>query len=127
MISALKKIVVPELRERGFKGSFPHFRRIFENKIDLITFQFDKYGGGFVIEIGVCSPEGVIHHWGEKVLPNKVTAHDLIPDSRLRLKGNIGEWFRYDVNNVFGDIYEKVANKALTQLNKAEEYWGIMT
>nr|WP_268888411.1 DUF4304 domain-containing protein [Heyndrickxia shackletonii] len=42
MISALKKIVVPELRERGFKGSFPHFRRIFENKIDLITFQFDK-------------------------------------------------------------------------------------
>ncbi|WP_055740008.1 hypothetical protein [Heyndrickxia shackletonii] len=72
-------------------------------------------------------PQKELSITGEKVLPNKVTAHDLIPDSRLRLKGNNGEWFRYDVNNVFGDIYEKVANKALTQLSKAEEYWGIMT
>ena len=61
MISKLKKIVVPGLRERGFKGSFPHFRRISEKKIDLITFQFHRYGGGFVIEVEVCSPEGFIH------------------------------------------------------------------
>lgn len=32
MISVLKMIVVPELRKRGFKGSFPHFRRISEKK-----------------------------------------------------------------------------------------------
>lgn len=57
MISVLNTIVVPEIRKRGFKGSFPHFRKISEDKIDLITFQFDRYGGGFVIEVGVCSAE----------------------------------------------------------------------
>jgi hypothetical protein len=67
MISELWKIVVPELRNKGFKGSFPHFRSISEDKIDLLTFQFDRYGGGFVIEVGVCSPEGITHSWGEKV------------------------------------------------------------
>jgi hypothetical protein len=123
MISELKKIVVPGLRERGFKGSFPHFRRISEKKIDLITFQFDRYGGGFVIEAGVCSPEGFTHSWGEKVPPNKVTAHDLHPDNRLRLKDNDGQWFRYDVENESEDIYENVANEVLKHLQEAEEYW----
>ncbi|KQL54205.1 hypothetical protein AN964_12355 [Heyndrickxia shackletonii] len=48
--------------------------------------------------------------------PNKVTAHDLHPDKRLRLKVNDGECFRYDINNLFGDIHEKIANKVLTNL-----------
>lgn len=38
MIFELKKIVVSEPRKRGFKGSFPHFRRNSEVKIDLMTF-----------------------------------------------------------------------------------------
>lgn len=123
MISELKKIVVPELRNRGFKGSFPHFRRISDDKIDLMTFQFDRYGGGFVIEVGVSSPEGFTHSWGEKVPPNKVTAHDLNPDNRLRLKENDGQWFRYDVEYESEDIYENVANEVLKHLYEAEEYW----
>ncbi len=28
MIVALKDVVAPELRARGFKGAFPHFRRL---------------------------------------------------------------------------------------------------
>jgi len=123
MVSSLKKIVIPTLRAKGFKGSFPHFRRIKENKIDLLTFQFDRYGGGFVIELAFCPPEGVTHYWGEKVPPNKVTAHDLYPDNRLRLKGNDDEWFRYDIEYVSGNIYEKVADEVLDQLFKADEYW----
>lgn len=123
MISTLKGTVVPELRQRGFKGSFPHFRRIKEKKIDLMTFQFDRYGGGFVIEIGVCSLEGVTHSWGEKVPPNKVTAHDLHIGNRLRLKDSDGQWFRYDVENESEDIYKIVANEVLQHLNEAEKYW----
>lgn len=121
MISSLKKIVIPVLREKGFKGSFPHFRRITEEKIDLLTFQFDRYGGGFVIEIAVCSPDGWTHYWGKKVPPNKVTAHDLHPDNRLRLKG--GDWFRYDAPDSDDNIYDDVANEVLNYLSEAEEYW----
>ena len=34
MVSALKNTVVPIIREQGFKGSFPHYRRILK-KIHL--------------------------------------------------------------------------------------------
>ncbi|WP_053363332.1 DUF4304 domain-containing protein [Bacillus sp. FJAT-27251] len=55
MISELKKIVVPELRMSGFKGSFPHFRRIKKDKIDLMTYPIDdgqwfRYDGENVSE-----------------------------------------------------------------------------
>ncbi|MBO8173300.1 MAG: DUF4304 domain-containing protein [Bacillaceae bacterium] len=123
MIASLKSIVVPILREKGFKGSFPHFRRITDNKIDLMTFQFDRYGGGFVIEVAVCSPKGFTTHWGEEIQPNKVKAHDLHPSDRMRLKDKDGQWFRYDENNLFGNIYDKVAKEVLTHLKEAEDYW----
>ncbi|WP_090789070.1 DUF4304 domain-containing protein [Paenibacillus sp. GP183] len=124
MISSLKNIVIPSLRDRDFKGTFPHFRRITEKKIDLLTFQFDKYGGGFFMEVAVCSPEGFTHHWGEKVPPNKVTAYDLHPNIRVRI-GDKDDWFRYDKVNFFGNIYENVANKALKSLIEADDYWSV--
>jgi hypothetical protein len=122
MVSSIKKIVIPILREKGFKGSFPHFRRIKENKIDLLTFQFDRYGGGFVIEVAVCPPDGVTHHWGEKVPPNKVTAHDL--NNRPRLNG--GEWFRYDTSGDDEGIFDVIANEVLNCIPEAENYWDMI-
>ncbi|MGG1680251.1 DUF4304 domain-containing protein [Neobacillus sp. NRS-1170] len=119
MVSSLKKIVIPILRENGFKGSFPHFRRIKENKIDLLTFQFDRYGGGFVIEVAVCPPDGVTTHWGKIVPPNKVTAHDL--NNRPRLNG--GEWFRYDAPDSNENIFDVIANEVLDCIPEAEKYW----
>jgi hypothetical protein len=49
MIKLLKGIFIPLLRDRNFKGSFPHFRRTENGRTNLLTFQFDKNGGGFVI------------------------------------------------------------------------------
>jgi hypothetical protein len=34
---ALKEIEVPFLREKGFKGSMPHFRRQQSDRINLMT------------------------------------------------------------------------------------------
>ncbi|WP_144697743.1 DUF4304 domain-containing protein [Fictibacillus phosphorivorans] len=47
MDAALKQVVIPILREQGFKGSLPHFRRVNKKNIDLITFQFNRWGGYF--------------------------------------------------------------------------------
>ncbi|GAA3899970.1 hypothetical protein GCM10022628_25710 [Anoxybacillus suryakundensis] len=44
MISALKKIVVPELKSRGFKGSFPHFRK--QGGSWGIYYRFNLINGG---------------------------------------------------------------------------------
>ncbi|MGM0875889.1 MAG: DUF4304 domain-containing protein [Bacillota bacterium] len=42
MINSLKQIVIPILRERGFKGSFPHFYRKLDNQTDLLMFQVNS-------------------------------------------------------------------------------------
>jgi hypothetical protein len=54
----LKEKVVPELRALGFKGCFPHFRRVLPTRIDLLSFQFSQFGPNLYIEIGSCGPDG---------------------------------------------------------------------
>jgi hypothetical protein len=71
MIAVLRETVVPVLRELRFPGSFPHFRCICETKIDLLTFQFNRHGGSFVVEIAVCGVDGFTTAWGEKIPAKK--------------------------------------------------------
>lgn len=94
MNTALKTIVVPHLRAHQFKGSFPHFRRKHDTHIDLITFQFNRYGGSFVVECAICPKDGVTTYWGEHIPPNKVTAHDV--NERYRLQHDDEQWFNYE-------------------------------
>lgn len=100
MQAALKSIVVPRLRTIAFKGSFPHFRRVVGDHIDLLTFQFDRNGGGFVIEISFCPTDGIATPWGEAIAPQRVTAWDVHPDKRYRIQPSKGagtdSWFRFE-------------------------------
>lgn len=110
MDSALKKVVIPILREQGFKGSLPHFRRKNEKNIDLITFQFNKWGDSFVVEMTSCPLEGVTMYWGEHIPSNKVTAQLL--NNRFRLgakaKSEEGIWFIFEKAQT-EEEFEKVA------------------
>jgi hypothetical protein len=124
MIVAIKNVVVPELRERNFTGPFPHFRRLRPEQIDLLSFQFDKWGGGFVVEISKCDPGGVTMSWGEHISPKKVTAQHLVPNDRIRLgcEGpSTDHWFRYDR----GKSPEVVAREVTQHLDKAEKWWAV--
>jgi hypothetical protein len=124
MISSLKRLFVPALRERGFKGSLPHFRRLGKDRIDLLTVQFDRHGGGFVIEISRCAPEGLTTSWGKQIPPNKVTARDM--DERWRLgsgstrRGEADHWFRFDD----GMPTDGVADSATCLLAEADRWWN---
>lgn len=126
MIQSLKTIVVPELRRRGFVGSFPHFRRAADVAIHLLTFQFDKWGGGFVAEIAVCPPTGAFLGNGEHIPPSKVTAHSV--SRRLRL-GAADEgrdhWFRYDgaLRRLTKSRFDKAAQQVLVLLDEQAEPW----
>ncbi len=110
--SIVKKHLVPHIRELGFQGSFPHFRRVRNEKKELVSFQFDKYGSGrFVVEVAV-APGGIFKtYWGKEIPQAKLTARDLI--KRLRL-GSSSEsedfWFE------FGDDPRSVANKVIQLL-----------
>jgi hypothetical protein len=74
MDSELKNSVLPVLRKLGFKGSMPHLRRERNNGMDLLTFQFDKWGGGFVVEIARCGNGGFTTYWGKHIPASKMTA-----------------------------------------------------
>ncbi|HKN21922.1 MAG TPA: DUF4304 domain-containing protein [Terracidiphilus sp.] len=119
MEAQLKSAVVPILRGQGFRGSFPHFRPESEDRIDLLTLQFDRNGGGFVIEAACAPPEGITTYWGKVIEPQKITAWDIHPDKRRRIKAKEGSgtdsWFRYDQ----GD-FDTCVKKVLGALPSAE-------
>jgi hypothetical protein len=122
MEAELKGAVVPALRLSGFKGSLPHFRRPSPKAIDLLTFQFDRLGGGFVIEISQCSLDGFTTHWGKHIPGSKISAWDLHPDQRHRIQprngGGTDAWFRFDTGQV-----KQVAQQVLDALPRAESWW----
>lgn len=120
MNAALKNIVISVLREKGFTGSFPHFRRLHVARVDLLTFQFDKWGGGFVVEIASGSIDGWTTHWGEHIPANKLTAHDLRYRKRIQAceDPETDVWFRFDDGNV-----DQPARDLLELLPSAEAWW----
>ena len=86
MIDSLNRIFIPELRKLKFTGSFPHFRKIDNDITNLLTFQFDRNGGGFIIELANHKGNEYKTHWGEIITLNKLTAHDL--NERIRVYPN---------------------------------------
>ena len=124
MDNALKKVVIPVLRIQGFKGSLPHFRRKNEKNIDLITFQFSRWGGSFVVEVATCPVEGVTLYSGEHIPFNKVTAHHL--NNRFRLGAKLadedGIWF--DFENAKTEVeFDDVASSVLVLINTSDRLW----
>lgn len=115
MQKALQTIVVPRLRERGFKGSFPNFRRHHPDRIDLLTFQFNRYGGSFILELGQCGAQGVLTSWNEHIAPDKVTPCYLGIKQRTRIPYaclGTDEWFDYD-NAINTEDFERTAQSVL--------------
>ncbi|MDM0071853.1 DUF4304 domain-containing protein [Variovorax sp. J31P207] len=58
MDAALKAVLVPRLRELGFKGSYPHFVRDSVDHVHVVGLQFSQWGGQFYIEVGLGSKSG---------------------------------------------------------------------
>ena len=124
MIKVLKEAVIPTLREMGFAGSFPHFRRLRDSQIDLLTFQFSRWGGSFVVEVAFCQPGGITTHWGKHIGPKKVTAHDVSHCLRLgsHPPGEVDHWFSYESTQA--DPFMDAALELLPYLRgQAEQFW----
>ncbi len=130
MIKSLKEIFIPELRNRSFRGSFPHFRKTENGKTNLLTFQFDRNGGGFIIELANWNESEFKTHWGKIITLNKLTAHDLnerqrIYPNTLTEENGKDSWFRYDRKKIFsfGNEYDKLSKKAVERIPIMEKYW----
>ena len=121
MNAQLKADVVPHLRSLGFRGSLPHFRRITDTGVDLLTFQFRLGGGSFVVEAAHKPPYKVTTEWGNHVPPEKLTAHDVNKRRRIGKKtlGLDDPWFDFSSHS-----YCDVARQVIASLSEAESYWA---
>lgn len=121
MNSALKSIVVPELRKLRFKGSFPHFKRA-TDKLELLSFQFSNWGEQFVIEIGRCPLTGVTYANNTKIPPEKVKAYHTLPPKRYRLPPKSEafqkQWFNYEKG-----AYDKIAKEVVDVIKALALPW----
>jgi hypothetical protein len=136
MDDAIKRIVVTDLRWRGFTGSLPHFRRVDAERISLLSVQHYSAGGSFVVEVAACPPEGHNTSWGEQIEPSKVRAVD-INEPRPRLgnpdfPGRGDHWFRFGPRQYErggqevqpSRHYEDVARVVVELLDsQAEPFW----
>ena len=136
MDEALKRVLVPELRRRGFTGSLPHFRRRESERISLLSIQHFSSGGSFTVEVAACPPSGHMTSWGQTIAPSKVRALD-VNDPRPRLgslsfPGSGDHWFVYGPRLYDPDAgaiqpsphYEAVARSVLELVDsQAEPFW----
>lgn len=127
MARALKEITIPFLQDNGFKGNYPNFYRDRNNHIDLLRFQFNKWGGSFVVEIS----------YADRSRNNLTTAKDTeIPNisvtqtrERLRLGASQDDkdyWFKFNNRNIFfwRDKYVSTARKVNQYIsNQALPWW----
>ncbi len=56
LASAVKKHLVPGLRARGFKGSFPKFHRVGRSGHSVVWFMFGRAGGHVSVGLAVLAP-----------------------------------------------------------------------
>ena len=131
MMKALKEIFVPALRERGFKGSLPHFYRSTSTRADFLTIQFNSSGGSFVVEIAGSGPSGIEGGYGCDLPINKLNTHFFRDRQRLGAKLESSDhWFvygprMYDPSEAVRPYayYTKIAGSMLSLLDSQAETW----
>ena len=117
---SLKRVVVPALRLRGFRGSFPHFTRKLKSRIDLLNFQFSVYGPSLYVNIGQCGPDGVVLGNGIRYAPDKVRCQHTPLQRRLYVKGDSWDFENGEIRSVADSLSANMVELLDAQ---AEPWW----
>ncbi len=125
MRKALSAHVIEPLELEGFEGAWPHFRRVHADRIDLLSFQLDKRGGGFVVEVASAPPKKIRSQLGDAVSAKRVNAQHMA--NRFRLaprRGQRNHWYRYEGSTEAED-FSAVASKVMAHLARiAAPFWA---
>lgn len=111
MQAALVEHVIPKLVEQGFSGEYPNFRRVFDDRTELLGFLNHRYGGAFNVEVSVIFPkrpkEQSNYYTQDFEPPDKATVFST--RKRYRLKGMFDGWFYYT------DVYKSTRRLSSSQ------------
>ncbi len=106
MKSALNKLVIPKLLEQGFEGEYPHYKKIYDDRIELLSFQTNKWGNSFTVEVStVFLPSS---NRDSNVIGSEIPPIEELnvwnTNNRYRLDGTFDGWFYYT------DVYQSTIN-----------------
>lgn len=101
MKKALQQLVISPLLQEGFTGKWPHFQRVASDHIALISFQTNKYGGSFTVEISAVFPDRDETNYAVRDAVAPGERNVWYTNHRYRLKGMYDGWFFYR------DVYAK--------------------
>ena len=89
----LEEKVIRPLKNCGFVGKYPHFRKEKDGCIELISFQSNKYGNSFTVELSVIFPDNKEKNFNSDcdLNVNEITVFKT--NERCRLKGMYDGWF----------------------------------
>jgi hypothetical protein len=125
MRKALKKVLFPELRNLGFSGNGWDFQRA-SGTLDLLSVQFGKYGGEFILEAARRARGDFHASWGEVFPETGITVAHTPPSDRARLHDpSSTEGLRGFSFSAFGDDpaeYEALA-KHVAELLPQLDVW----
>jgi hypothetical protein len=130
MTAALKETFVPMLRQKGFVGSFPHFRRQLDNRIDFLNVQFAREGGRFCLNIGQTGPKGLQDPAWPGLAIAETTVGHLRHRSRVHRGFFLKQWFDFGPRSYdppksakAPSYYEAIAAEAVRAFEKDGEKW----
>lgn len=128
MNDALEREVIAKLKENGFEGKFPHYKKVFSDRIELISFPKDKYGNGFHVVASVAYPNR--EKWGQNIDYHffkgelgELTADDC--GKRYELKSRFGRIFYYTdvyIIQIFGGIIYKSISESKMKTYKPKRF-----
>ncbi len=116
MRKALSEYVIPNLTAKGFIGKHPHYKKFYDDRIELLSFMSNKWGNSFTVDIStVFLPNGKRKSnfcSGEFEDIENATVWDT--NLRFRLKGMFDGWFYYT------DVYRETV-RSITSYNAISE------
>ncbi|MDH5831254.1 DUF4304 domain-containing protein [Luteimonas sp. M1R5S18] len=121
MQAALKATLVPYLRSVGFRGSLPHFHRVVEDHVDLLTVQYYSAGSCLLVEISSAKNDGAME-------PSKQRVY--FHGKRLRLHRETSRndhWFCYTPYGMFSPMQEpqEIAEQLRDLVQAQAEAWWL--
>lgn len=128
MRKALRRHLIPALAAAGFVGRSPRFMRLREDSQDLLSIQYWKYGGSFILEFGRRPRGPLATTWGPIIPEEKLDVAYLPVQDRARLQArntppeDTFAGFRFAGFGDDRDQYERLALRVTSCLPQVEAW-----
>lgn len=124
MIEAFHLHLTPVLKERGFTGRFPDYRRISTEAVHLLSVHFARHKPAYAMEIA-CAPLTGLNVAGHMVAAEELTAWHVLGPARFRIGPDApDQWFTYKAPLFsVGNWYRRASLAAVPYIDSQAELW----